>query len=275
MLALGEPVRAVAAATVLAQRGLLKAEDPQLQRLLLDADDAVAAQAWRVLLVLDAPLAAQRGGEPPRPYPAALQRSAPALRDAVPACAVWTAQPWLVRALRWLVSEGDAVALGWLAAVGGPEEDSLVQGALPRLLPPLQQPALLGRCGRPWGLPLLLQWMRGPDPKLAAAALSAYGRLTGEDLRGPRVTPPSGPDADDFEREMAPSVVLPDLAQVDLHHDEHGATLAAGGRWNRGRDIGGAPDAAALKHVDLPSRWDACARAALARRPIAPPPPAL
>ena len=273
--ALGEPARAVAAATVLAQRGLLRAEDPQLKRLLLDADDAVAAQAWRVLLLVDAPLAVQPGGPPPRPYKPALLRKDPPLRQAVLACAAWTAQPWLMRGLRLLVSEGDTVALGWLAALGGPEHDTAVQAAMAQLLPAVAQTELLGRCGRPWVLTLLLKWMHGSDPKLAAAACDAYMRLTGEDVRGKRVTPKPADDADEFEREMAPSVWLPDPAKVELHHDEHGTTLAAGGRWNRGLDIGGAPPAEALQRVDLPARWDACARAAFARRPVAPPPPAL
>lgn len=275
ILALGEPARAVAAATVLAQRGLLRAQDPHLARLLRDADDAVAAQAWRVLPLVDAPLAVQPEGPPPRPYKAALLRKEPALRQAVLACGAWTAQPWLMRGLRLLVSDGDTVALGWLAALGGPEHDTVVQAATAQLLPAVAQPELLGRCGRPWVLPLLLKWMRGSDPRLAAAACEAYMRLTGEDVRGKRVTPKPADDADEFEREMAPSVWLPDLAKIQLHHDEHGAALAAGGRWNRGLDIGGDPPAEALQSVDLPARWDACARAALARRPVAPPPPAL
>ena len=86
--------------------------------------------------------------------------------------------------------------------------------------------------------------------------------------------PPLSDGADAFDREMASPICLPDLARLQAHHDAHGATLAAGLRWNRGHDIGAAASALPPR-IDLPARWDACARAALARQPIAAPPPAL
>ena len=272
LLTLGEPARAVAAATVLAQRGQLAPQDPQLLRLLLDADDGVAAQAWRALTLVDARLAATPEGAPPRPYKPALLR--PALRAAVLGCAIWSAQPWVLRGLRILVTEGDAAALGWLAAVGQPEDDALILQALPQL-PPLQQAALAGRWARPAALGLLLGWMKGPDAAMAAAAGEAFTRITGEDFRGARVTPPPADDADDFAREMAPSVLLPDLPRVQAHLDAHGAALQAGTRWNRGCDLPGVPPAEVLRRIDLPARWDAAARAALAGQPFAAPPPPL
>lgn len=272
LLTLGEPARAVAAATVLAQRGLLAPHDPQLLRLLLDDDDAVAVQAWRALTLVDAHLAGTPEGPPQRPYKPALLR--PALRQAVLGCAVWSAQPWTLRGLRILVAEGDAAALGWLAAVGEPEDDALILKALPHL-PPLQQTALVGRWARPAALGLLSHWMHGPDAALAAAACEAFTRITGEDFRGARVTPQPGDDADAFEREMAPSVWLPDLPRVQAHLDTHAAALQAGTRWNRGCELAGVPPAAVLNRIDLPARWDAAARAALVGQPFAGPPPPL
>jgi hypothetical protein len=271
----GHPQRAVAAAAVLAQRGQLEPLDPHLSRLLLDADDQVAAQAWRVLTLLDASLAASPEGPPPRPYKPALLRQTPSLRRAVLGCAVWSGLPWALKGLRILVGEGDVEALGWLAAVGRPEDDVLVHQAMEQLLPPLDQAALLGRTGRPAGIETLCRWMRGSDMPLAAAAMQAYMRITGEDLRGSRTTPPPREGADEFERDMAAPIWLPDLVRLQAHQDACGQALQNGQRWNRGRELGECPSTETLARIDLPARWDACARAALARQPVAAPPPAL
>jgi hypothetical protein len=270
------PQRSVAAAAVLAQRGQLEPLDPHLSRLLLDADDDVATQAWRLLTLLDASLAATPDGPPPRPYKPALLRRTPALRRAVLGCAIWSGLPWALKGLRILVGEGDVEALSWLAAVGGPDDDVLVHDAMARLLPPPAQAALLGRAGRPAGIQTLCGWMRGSDMPLAAAALKAYMRITGEDLRGSRSTPPPREGADDFEREMAAPIWLPDLVRLQAHQDARGQALSEGQRWNRGRHLDSdCLPAEALARVDLPARWDACARAALARQPLAAPPPVL
>lgn len=274
LLAGGDPLRAVAAANVLAQHDHLQPQDAHFTRLLLDDNPAVVEQAWRVLTRLDARLATQPEGAPPRPYKPALLRKEAAVHAAVLGAAVWTAQPWARRGLRLEVEKGDASALGWLAAVGDAADWALMQPAL-AALPPLQRAPLLARFGHPAALPLLNDGMRSTDATLAAASAEAFTRITGHDVRGARVTPPVREDADEFEREMAPSVWLPDLVQVDAFLKDHGPRLAQGERWNRGQPL--AVDAApgVLANVDLPARWDACARAALAGRPIAAPPPAL
>ncbi|CAD5373636.1 conserved hypothetical protein [Rubrivivax sp. A210] len=270
LLARAEPARAVAAAAVLAHQGQLAPQDSRLAALLLDDDDAVADAAWRVATLVDGRLAATPEGAPTRPYQAALAR--PALREAVLGCAIWSGQAGVLRGLRFLVQEGDAAALGWLAAVGTPEDDALIAQALPAVLPPLQQAALAGRWAGAPAVNLLAGWMRGSDAALAAAARDAFTRISGEDFRGDRVTPSPKADADDFEREMAPSVWLPDLVRVQAHLDQHGQALRAGARHNRGCALDGLPGAAVLARIDLPARWDAAARAALARQPFAPPP---
>lgn len=274
LLAHGDPLRAVAAATVLAQHDHLQPQDAHFTRLLLDDNPTVAEQAWRVLTRLDARLATLPEGAPPRPYKPALLRKEPAVHAAVLGAALWTAQPWALRGLRLRVDKGDASALGWLAAVGDAADWALVEPAL-AALPPLQRTALLARFGHPAALPLLHESMRSTDATLAAASAEAFTRITGQDVRGARVTPPVREAADDFEREMAPSVWLPDLVKVDSVLKTHGPQLAQGERWNRGHALGIDVTPAVLAQVDLPARWDACARAALAGRPVAAPPPAI
>lgn len=274
LLAAGDPMRAVAAATVLAHHNRLPVQDAHFTRLLLDANPDVAEQAWRVLTRLDARLATTPDGAPPRPYQPALLRAEPALYTAVLGAALWTAQPWVQAGLRRQVQNGDLIALGWLAAVGGAADWPLIELAM-AALPPLERPRLLGRFGHPATLPRLLEWMRNPDAKLAAASAGAFTRITGQDVRGGRVTPPVREGADDFEREMAPSVWLPDLVKVDTYLQQQGAQLAQVERCNRGLPLAADLTAATWAQVDLPARWDACARAALNGRPVAAPPPAL
>ncbi len=274
LLAQADPLRAVAAATVLAQHDHLQSQDAHFTRLLLDANPAVAAQAWQVLMRLDARLASTPEGTPPRPYKPALLRTEAAVHSAVLGAALWTAQPWAQRGLRQRVQAGDASALGWLAAVGDGADWPLIEPALAGLSA-LERPRLLARFGHPATLPLLSDGMRSTDATLAAASAEAFSRVTGHDVRGAQVTPPLPADADDFAREMAPSVWLPDLVTADAWLQQHGPSLAQAERWNRGLPLGAFATPAVLAQVDLPARWDACARAALAGRPVAAPPPAL
>lgn len=269
----GDAAHAVAAASVLAGREMLPAQHPRLDALLQDDDPAVAAQAWRVLATVDSRLATLPEGVPPRPYKAALLRDDPALRHAVLACAAWSAQPWAVQAARRLAERGCPVALGWWAALAAPAEGAAIFGAA-QGLPPLDRAALFARWGDPRVLPWLVQAMQGDDVALAAAALQAYERITAADIRGGRATPPLPEGASDFDRDMAPSVWLPDRVALDAHHTRHAAQWPQAERWNRGLPLGAAPGDDVLRRVDLPARWDALARAALARRPLgaAPPP---
>lgn len=273
-LAAGDSMRAVAAATVLAHHNCLPAQDAHLTRLLLDTNPDVAEQAWRVLTRLDARLATTPDGAPPRPYQPALLRKEPALYTAVLGAALWTAQPWVQAGLRRQVQSGDLIALGWLAAVGGAADWPLIELAM-AALPALERPRLLGRFGHPATLPRLVEWMHSPYAKLAATSADAFTRISGQDVRGARVTPPAREGADEFEREMTPSVWLPDLVKVETYLQQQGAQLAQAERCNRGLPLGADLTAATWAQVDLPARWDACARAALNGRPVAAPPPAI
>jgi hypothetical protein len=108
---------------------------------------------------------------------------------------------------------------------------------------------------------------------LAVAARHAFSRMTGEDIRGARQRLPVPDDADDFTRDMAPDVWLPDVAKAQALLAQHGERWAAGGRWCMGHRLDGEVGRDLLPQLDFDARWDVAARAALAGRLISAPPP--
>jgi hypothetical protein len=119
----------------------------------------------------------------------------------------------------------------------------------------------------------LVRWMDDADVAQAAAAGEAFSRITGIDIRGERRTLPVPDDADEFEREMAPDVWLPDAGKARMLVERHGSEWAAGLRWCNGLRLDVELTRDMLAQLDLEARWDAAARAALARRPISAPAP--
>ncbi|CAN5420990.1 hypothetical protein BH11PSE9_BH11PSE9_04250 [soil metagenome] len=277
MLAGAPPPQALAAATVLAHHGRLEPDEPRLNALLMDDDPQVCEQAWRVLGWVDGKHAARNGANaaapPRRPYKPALDRPEAAVRRAALGAAVWTAQPWALPGIRKLAADGDAAAFGWLAALGTGEDWPAILVACHAMDDATQRPDLLARAGHPLALEPLEAFMRVDDAVVVDASIDSFSRITGVDVRGTRSTAPVADDADDFAREFAPSVWRADLAAVASYRKTSEQRLAAGTRWNRGIRVDGAPALADLAKVDLPARWDACARAALAGRPMSSPPP--
>ncbi len=265
-----KPVTAVAAAVVLANHRLLDGQSPRLARLLEDPDAAVCALAWRVATVADAatPLSA-----PKRPFNHALMHLAPAVRAAGWAAAAWSGQARAMPLLRQLAASGDTPALHWLAVLGGEEDVALLQKATLEMPDVVERCALLARFGHPSALNALLHWMGGDDMALAVAAGEAFARITGAEIRGARRLQPLPEDADDFTREMAPEVWMPDVPKARALLERHAAEWAAGLRWCKGVRVDGEVSREALTSFDLEARWDVAARAALAGRPVSAPAP--
>jgi uncharacterized protein (TIGR02270 family) len=264
------PVTAAAAAVVLANHRVLHGQSPRLAELVEHEDPEVCGWAWRAAGLADA-----RGDSPAhtRPYQHALAHPVDWVRSAAWSAAAWTGQTQALPLLRHVAAQGDAVALRWLAVLGGPEDVQSLQRAALTIDDAELRCRLLARFGHPSALNALVRWMDEPDAALAAAAGEAFTRITGLDVRGRREPLPVGPEADEFEREMAPLVWLPDAAQARAAMDRLGGEWMQGTRWCRGRrmDTESAPDQ--LPHMDLEARWDAGARAALAGRPVCLPPP--
>ena len=265
-----KPTTAVAAAVVLANHRLLAGASPRLARLLEDPDAGVCELAWRAATVADAvaPLSA-----PKRPFNHALAHAAPGVRSAGWAAAAWSGQTRAMPLLRQLAAGGDAPSLHWLAVLGGEEDVPLVQKAALDTPDVAARCALLARFGHPSALNALLHWMAGDDIALAAAAGEAFTRITGAEVRGQRRQLPVPDGADEFSREMAPEVWLPDVPKARALLERHGAEWAAGPRWCNGARLDGEHPRERLTQLDLEARWDVAARAALAGRPVSAPAP--
>jgi uncharacterized protein (TIGR02270 family) len=270
-VAQGEPAQAVAAAVVLANQRLLDPATYRLKALLENGVPEIAELAWLAITQCDS---ANLSAAPTRPYKLGLLHGSPRVRAAAWRAAAWTRQTWALPSLRKLAGQGgDSVALEWLAALGKPEDLPQIMGLVSTLESKADGCALLARFGHPKVLDLIGKWMTGDDIVLASAAGEAFTRLTGADIRGQRKTVPVTTDADEFTREFAPGVWMPDMDKAKAHWQRHKQTLAHGTRWRQGIDLGGECKLQTLAEIDLEARWDAHARAALAGKPLAAPPP--
>ncbi len=269
LLAQAPAAISAAAAAVLASHRRLPGNDARLAQLLVDPDPVVATWAWRAATRADRTHGAHA---PPRPYATALKHADASVRDATWSAAAWGAQRTSLPALRQAATEGDTVALRWLAVLGGSEDLPLVQrGALAMEDGPARC-ALLARHGHPAGLNALVRWMDEGDEATQVAAGEAFELLTGIDVRGERrqITLPE--DAEDFAREMAPLAWFPAVDRARAALQQHASTWANGQRWRRGGCVDSAPDADQARALDMQSRWDIAARLAFAGG-AAPPPP--
>lgn len=276
-LAHARPAVAAAAAVALANQKLLAPSATGLDRLLIDEEAAVCAQAWAAAWRADrqAVLAGDPGTTTPgvRPYREALARPEPAIRHEAWASAAWSGLAQALSPLRRAVADGDEVALHWLCVLGTPEDTTTLGAATMALPTAARRCAALARYGHPAALQTLLRWMEGDDVVAAHAAGEAFSRITGTEIQGERRTLPAPDDADEIDREMAPLVWMPDVAKARRALEEHGARWSAAPRWCAGRrmDAPFGPDD--LAPLDLQARWDVAARAAFAGRPVCAPPP--
>jgi len=271
-LAQAKPATAVAAAVVLANHRLLEAGASRLADLVAHDDPAIAALAWHAAASADA----LRTGALPavaRPYRPALAHADAGVRDAAWRAAAWGAQPAVLPLLRQRVGEGDAGALTGLAVLGTAEDAPIVKQAVLALADGPARCEVLARFGHPMALNALLRWMEPAAPALAAAAGDAFTRLTGHDVRGERTQLAPAEGADDFAREMAPDVWLPDAEKARRLLERHGKEWSQGTRWRHGQRLDEPLSGEALRPLDLEARWDAAARAALAGQRISAPPP--
>lgn len=266
-LAGSDPARAAAAAAALASQRRITAAEPVLLQLLQAQEAAVAGLAWRTLALLDAP-----PGSPQPAYREALHRPEAGLRLAALQAASWRGEAWVAQAACQLAESGDPVGLDLWAAVG----DTAGQPGWHTLLgaqPGPRRCALLGRAGHPDGIEALIAAMTDADPQTAAAAGTAFTRLTGLDIAGQRRTLPVSADADEFEREFADDVWLPDAERARQQWQRLGGQWSAGRRWSRGHEVSATLSSAAQASMDLAARWDFGMRAALAGARLMAPPP--
>lgn len=255
----------------LAQQGRLDADAAGLAGLLVHDQGGVAEVAWRAVRCVDTRHAAR-----PRPYAEALRHADPGVVEAAVEAAIWTGQPWVLDSLWRLaeVPERQPWALGWLAALAPAEGQAAVLARI-GAQPAVQRGPLAARLGSWPALESVHAWMASDDPVLAASALRGWSRMTGLSADGARlIAPPAGGDDPALE-DLREELVLPDLARVRQHRDEHGKRWQGGVRWCRGHDIRDSLSREAQRWIDLEARWDFGARAALAGQGVIPPPPSV
>jgi uncharacterized protein (TIGR02270 family) len=272
-LAQAKPLTAVAAAVALANHRQLDAAHPRLSALITDEDAQVAMWAWRAAGLADAAARVVATAPPVRPLKLGVAHASPEVRHAAWALAAWTGQAQTLSALRQLAPQGDAAALHWLAVLGTPEDAPVIQKAALAMPDATARCSLLSRYGHPSALNALVLWMAESDVPLAVAAREAFTRLTGDDIRGARQRMPVPDDADEFTRDMAPDVWMPDVAKARALLAQHGERWASGKRWCAGHRLDGEVTRELLPQLDFDARWDVAVRAALAGRVISAPPP--
>jgi uncharacterized protein (TIGR02270 family) len=265
----GTPAHAAAAAVVLANQRLLPATASRLPALLQNDDPAIAESAWFACTIADL---LDPSAVASRPFRQALVHESARVRSAALRAAAWTGQPWTLSLAREMVDAGDRVALDWLAALGGIDDVERICERAASVSAADDRCALLARFGHPAALDMIVGWLDG-EAADAAAAGAAFTLMTGVDIRGERKTLEPPPDADEFEKEFAADVWLPDAAKARDYLRRYGAVIAQGTRWRCGIDLGGTCTSDMLARVDLEARWDVSTRAALAGAPITLPPP--
>lgn len=275
LLAQAAAPTAAAAAVVLANHRLLDSAASALQALLASDEPAVARQAWQAIGRAEAQRTEPTPPRATQAFAAALAHADAGVRRAAWQAAAWAGETTLLPALRQRCPQGDTEALQALAALGGADDFALLRSCVLALPEGPARCTVLARYGHPLGLNALLRWMDPADPATAAAAGDAFECLTGVDVRAERRTLAVPEGADDFEREMAPEVWLPDAARAGQWHTQHAARLEAGLRWRRGLRVDGLVPRETLVQLDLQARWDAAMRAALEGHTLSAPPPVL
>jgi uncharacterized protein (TIGR02270 family) len=265
-----KPITAASAAVVLAHHRMLDAGSTRLADLLQEDEAAVCELSWRAALVSDA-LGSRADGQ--RPYAQGIAHAAPAVRKAAWSALAWSGDPQTLPLLRQTAATGDQVAVHWLAVLGTQDDAPWLKQAVLAIENAQQRCELLARFGHPMVLNALLRWMKGDDVAQAAAAGEAFTRITGIDVRGERRALPVPDNADEFDREMAPDVWMPDAEKARSLVERHGTEWSAGHRWCNGIRLDLELSRETLQQLDFEARWDAAARAALAGRRISAPPP--
>lgn len=276
LAASGDAGLAVAAATALAIQGASGLPERVEDRLVDDPDPAVRAAGWRLAALLR---------EPPRPDTARRGLADP--EDAVAreaACSsAWFALPAALEACRARVAAGGTGAGEWLRllAVLCPPADAgaVLAAAEDRAGAGSGEagPRALGALGNPKGVEALLAMMEDEDPRRAAAAGRAFGKVTGLDASGAR-----GPAAAELpgggEAELD-DVVRPDAAKGRAAWAGARAAFTRAERWCHGLDVaaaasGGLPgelDTESFREIRLRGRftgaWKGEAASLLRMRP--------
>ena len=251
-----------ASAEVLAFHGGLALNAEQFGRLLRHESAEVRRLAWRAAAYETVP-------RPPDFYRAGLSDPDAQVRTTVAEAAAWTRQTWLLDHLRErsrAAKAGNVDDLYLLAVLTGADDiPRVVSAGRDRSLGPGRF-EVLAAFGHSSAVEALLPDLESPDPSTASAAGAAFARITGQDVAsGNRAPVATAAAPDEFEREFADEVMLPDPAKARAHWDKVRGDFAKGTRWTCGLDVSKGASAEILAQLDMKSRWEACLRGSFER----------
>ena len=261
IFASGPAPAAATAAEALAFHSALKPPAPRVQEFLTDPDPAVKRSGWRLASYLQLRLDAKT-------YASGLRDDDPGVKSAALTAAAWNGEQAVIslgRQVATTPAPDHLEALRLLAILGGPDDIQRVAmvGMTEAMGPSRFE--LVASYGHPALVDLLLVEMSraATDPEAAAAAGSAFERVTGRNVEsGTRATvpPKNGKEPDAFDAEFQDEVVLPDYPTAYHHWQEAKPQLAHAGRLCRGIDVGAGLTAEAFATLDMQSRWEICLR---------------
>lgn len=170
-------------------------------------------------------------------FRAAMEDEDPAVRREALLAAVWTRQPWVLEHCRKVAAKPSPdywAPVLFLAVLGKPQDlpRILAVGRTAELGP--QRFEVLAACGHPAVVDLLLQAIASDDAESAAAATTAYQKITGVDLADPE--------------------------QIRTHWKQFKPTIAQWTRCCRGFDLSEGASDEVLAQLDMQSRWEAICR---------------
>ena len=193
-------------------------------------------------------------------FPAALADASSEVRDAARRAAAWTRQPWLLSSLRALArapaSPDHVAALKLLAVLGAQADLPLFEEALKRRELGPERFLLAGTFGHPGLMEEVLRAMESGGPAVAAAAASAFRKLTGLDVNTSHrvaVLPTEGQEEEDASTE---EVHIPDAVAAREHWGRLKGALFRVSRLCMGADAlkGWTPEW--LRGLHLEARWE-------------------
>ena len=246
--------RAAAATEILAFHSALRDRE-DIKKFLGDPDANVRECGWRLVGYLGLSL-------DPKTHAAAMRDEEPAVRRAALQAGAWCGEPGILVLARKLAQEpnpDNLDVLEMLAVLGGPDDVNAMAtiGRCVDLGP--DRFRLVGAYGNPALMDLVLEGLADSDPAVAAAAGTAFMKLTGEDVESDNrvtVAPSDGSEPDEFEAEFLDEVFLPDPDKARAHWQKVASQLSHAQRICRGHDLAQRIEPEAFELVDMESRWE-------------------
>jgi len=191
-------------------------------------------------------------------FPAALADASTEVRDAARWAAAWTRQPWLLSSLRTLAktptSPDHVPGLELLAVLGAQTDLPLFEEALGRReLGPVRF-LLAGTFGHPGLIEEVLRAMESGGPAVAAAAASAFRKLTGHDVNTAHRV--AVPPTEEQEEEFPEEVHIPDTAAARNQWSRLKGALSEVPRLCMGADALKGWTQEWLRGLPMESRWE-------------------